>query len=199
MGPFPPGKGGVKFMIVTVDYFTKWVEAELLATITSKTVTKFLWKNVICGFKILQSIITDNGRQLDSDHYKEWCAELRIKAKYSSSGHPQANGQVEATNKALISILKKKVAEKKGDWANELPRGHGPTRREAMRPPPEQQSAPPPSQIDSAGWLQRPSLPPENSPQRTCSCLENGLGLHEERTKLHHGQQTRNLDESSQP
>ncbi|XP_042964601.1 uncharacterized protein LOC122298813 [Carya illinoinensis] len=121
MGPFLPGKGGVKFMIVAVDYFTKWVEVELLATITSRVVTKFLWKNIVCRFGILQRIITDNGCQFDSDHYKEWYAELKIKAKYSSPAHPQANGQAEATNKVLLSILKKKVATKKGDWANELP------------------------------------------------------------------------------
>ncbi|XP_042944673.1 uncharacterized protein K02A2.6-like [Carya illinoinensis] len=122
VGSFPPGEGDVKFMIVAVNYFTKWAKAEQLATITGKAVTKFLWKNVVCRFGIPHSIITDNGRKFDSDHYREWCAELRIKAKYSSPGHPQANGQAEVTNKALLSILKKKVAEKKGDWADELPR-----------------------------------------------------------------------------
>ncbi|XP_042944810.1 uncharacterized protein LOC122278690 [Carya illinoinensis] len=82
-----------------------------------KDAREFSKKCVKCQtFKIPQSLITDNGRQFNSDHYKEWCAELKIKAKYSSPGHPQANGQAEPTNKALLSILKKKVAETKGEW-----------------------------------------------------------------------------------
>lgn len=121
VGPFPPRKSGVKFMVVVVDYFTKWAEEEPLASITSRTVTRFLWKNIICKFGIPQSIVTDNGRQFDSDHFREWCTELKIKVKYSSPDHPQANGQAETTNKALLSILKKKVTEKKGEWAEELP------------------------------------------------------------------------------
>ena len=92
-----------------------------MATITSKVVTKFLWKNISCRFRVLESIIIDNNCQFDSDHYREWCTDLGIKAKYSSPGHPQANGQAEATNKSLLNILKKKVGDKKGDWAEELP------------------------------------------------------------------------------
>ncbi|XP_040990483.1 uncharacterized protein LOC121237698 [Juglans microcarpa x Juglans regia] len=53
--------------------------------------------------------------------HKEWCAELEIKVKYSSLGHPQANGQTEATNKTLLSTLKKKIRAHKRAWAEELP------------------------------------------------------------------------------
>ncbi|XP_042972854.1 uncharacterized protein LOC122304663 [Carya illinoinensis] len=77
-------------------------------------------KKYLARYKISQSIVTDNGSQFDSDHYREWCAKLKIKVKYSSLGHPQANGQAEVTNKALLSILKKRLAEKKGEWADEL-------------------------------------------------------------------------------
>jgi hypothetical protein len=50
VGPMPPGKGGRKFLLVAVDYFTKWAEAEALATITTANVVKFLWNSVICRF-----------------------------------------------------------------------------------------------------------------------------------------------------
>lgn len=100
---------------MVVDNFKKWVKVEPLTTITSKIVAKFLWKNIICKFRILQIIVTDNSRQFDSDHFREWCKELKIKVKYSSPGHPQVNRQAEATNKTLILILQKNVAEKKGD------------------------------------------------------------------------------------
>ena len=58
----PQGKGQVKFLIVAIDYFTKWVEAEALATITEARIRSFVWKNIICRFGILRTITSDNGR-----------------------------------------------------------------------------------------------------------------------------------------
>ncbi|XP_017420406.2 uncharacterized protein LOC108330432 [Vigna angularis] len=60
VGPFPAGRAQKKFLLVAVDYFTKWVEVEPLATITAAQVQKFCWK-LICRFGLPQSIITDNG------------------------------------------------------------------------------------------------------------------------------------------
>ena len=56
------GKGQVKFLIVAINYFTKWVEAEALATITEARIRSFVWKNIICKFGILRTITSDNGR-----------------------------------------------------------------------------------------------------------------------------------------
>lgn len=61
VGPFPPATGQRKFLLVAVDYFTKWVEAEPLATITASQVQKFCWK-LFCRFGLPRSVITDNGR-----------------------------------------------------------------------------------------------------------------------------------------
>jgi hypothetical protein len=58
----PLGKGSQNFLVVAVDYFTKWAEAEALATITTKNVTKFLWSSVICRFSIPYAFVTDNGK-----------------------------------------------------------------------------------------------------------------------------------------
>ncbi|KAF5442889.1 hypothetical protein F2P56_035501 [Juglans regia] len=114
----PPSKGGTKFV---VDYFTKRAKAEAMTIVPAKSVTRFIWKAIVCRFGILQSIISNNGKQFDSKHYCRWCSKLGIKVKYSSPRHPQANGQVEATNKTIMGILKKKVGGKKGAWADELP------------------------------------------------------------------------------
>ena len=65
--------------------------------------------------------MTDNGKQFDCDSFRKWCAKLHIRNYFSSSGHPQANGQVEATNKTIFKILKKKLGDMKGDWADDLP------------------------------------------------------------------------------
>ena len=66
VGPLPIGKGQVKFLLVAINYFTKWVEAEALATITEAKIRSFVWKNIICRFGILMTIISDNGRQFDN-------------------------------------------------------------------------------------------------------------------------------------
>ena len=62
IGPLPLGKGQVKFLLVAIDYFTKWVEAKALAIITEARIQNFVWKNIICRFGIPLTIISDNGR-----------------------------------------------------------------------------------------------------------------------------------------
>ena len=66
MGPLPQGKRQVKFLLVAINYFIKWVEAEALAIITEAKVQNFVWKNIVCRFEIPKTIISDNGRQFDS-------------------------------------------------------------------------------------------------------------------------------------
>jgi hypothetical protein len=121
VGPLPRGKGGVRFAVVAVDYFTKWVEVEPLVNITAKSIERFLWKNVVCRYGVPHAFITDNGKQFDCEPFRKWCNELHIRNYFSSPGHPQANGQVEATNKTIFKILKKKLGDRKGDWADDLP------------------------------------------------------------------------------
>jgi len=60
--PFPIGRAQKKFILVVVDYFTKWVEVEALANITARQVHTFVWQNIVCWFGLPHTIITDNGR-----------------------------------------------------------------------------------------------------------------------------------------
>ena len=92
MGPLLQGKRQMKFLLVVIDYFIKWVKAEAFATITEKKVQNFVWKNIVCRFGILRAIISDNDHQFDSQGFKSFCSSLGIRDKYSSPGHPQANG-----------------------------------------------------------------------------------------------------------
>ena len=62
MGPFPLGKKQLGIPIVPIDYFTKWVEAEPVMTITKAKVTSFVWKNIICRFGVPHVIISNNGK-----------------------------------------------------------------------------------------------------------------------------------------
>ena len=79
IGPLPRGKGHVKFLLVAIDYFTKWVEAEALSTITEAKIQSFVWKNIICKFGIPRTIILDNGWQFDNQGFRDFCSSLGIK------------------------------------------------------------------------------------------------------------------------
>uniref|UniRef100_A0A2N9GRH3 Integrase catalytic domain-containing protein n=1 Tax=Fagus sylvatica TaxID=28930 RepID=A0A2N9GRH3_FAGSY len=97
MGPFPVGTKQAKFLVVAIDYFTKWVEVEPSATISEKNVKGFVWKAVICRFGIPRVLISDNGK------------------------HPQPNGQVEITNRTLLKQIKTRLEGARSKWVEELP------------------------------------------------------------------------------
>nr|KYP38908.1 Pol polyprotein [Cajanus cajan] len=107
LGPFPPAKGQLKFLLVVIDYFTKWIEACPLAKITTENVQKFTWKNIICRFGIPHALVTDNGRQFIAQEFEDFLHELGIKHLLTSVEHPKTNGQVEASNKVILKELKK--------------------------------------------------------------------------------------------
>ncbi|RDX92426.1 hypothetical protein CR513_25443, partial [Mucuna pruriens] len=121
LGLFPLAPGQIKFLIVAVDYFTKWVEAEPVATISAERVKRFLWKKIICRFGLPAEIVSDNGTQFASKTTTEFCKELGIKQIFMSVEHPQSNGQVEAANKVILKGLRRRLEEAKGRWAKELP------------------------------------------------------------------------------
>ena len=70
------------------------------------------------------TIISDNGRQFDSQAFRDFCLGLGIKNQFSSPGHPQANGQTKVTNRTLLKIIKTKLDDVKGAWPEELPNIH---------------------------------------------------------------------------
>ncbi|KAL5560578.1 hypothetical protein UlMin_036789 [Ulmus minor] len=114
IGPLPQGKYKMKFAIVAIDYYTKWVEAEPLQEITEARTTGFIWRNIICRFGIPHSLVSDNGTQFDSAGLKKLCLDLGIHKHFSSVAHPQSNGQVEAVNKTIKNNLERKLNGAKG-------------------------------------------------------------------------------------
>ncbi|XP_017413025.1 uncharacterized protein LOC108324597 [Vigna angularis] len=117
--PFPVGRAQKKFLLIAIDYFTKWVEAEPLGTITAARVQKFVW-TLICRFGIPKVIVTDNGRQFIDKGLGDFYKKLGVKQVTSSVEHPQTNGQVEAANKVIVAELKKRLGDAKGAWMDEL-------------------------------------------------------------------------------
>ena len=120
--PLPTAPTQKKLLLVAIDYFSKWIEAKAFASIKDKEVIQFIWKNIMYRFGIPQSIVTDNGSQFDSQVYRNFCSELKIKKLYSTPRYSQSNSQVEAYNKTLLSALKKRLHSAKGKWLEELPR-----------------------------------------------------------------------------
>ena len=98
----------------SVHCFIKWVKAEALATITKAKIQSFVWKNIICRFRIPMTIILDNGRQFNNQGFRDFCLNLGIRNQFSSPGHPQAIGQVEVMNQTLPKIIKAKLGDAKG-------------------------------------------------------------------------------------
>ena len=121
IGPLPTAVGRLKYAIVAIDYFTKWVEAQPLANITAKNVTNFIWKSIICRFGIPHSIVTDNAKQFENASLADICEQLGISKTFAAPYHPQSNGQVEAVNKTIKENLKKKLESLKGAWVEEFP------------------------------------------------------------------------------
>ena len=74
MGPFPTAVRQLKFLVVGIDYFTKWVKAEALAIITEKNVRSFVLRCIICRFGIPRVLISDNGRQFDNESFRDFCS-----------------------------------------------------------------------------------------------------------------------------
>ncbi|GJX63005.1 reverse transcriptase domain-containing protein [Tanacetum coccineum] len=103
-GPFLEGPRKVKFLIVAIDYFTKWIEAKLVATITGNQIKKFVWDNIVCRFGLPGEIISDNGKQFQDNPFKDWCEKLCIHQHFASVKHPQTNGLVERAKQKWKSI-----------------------------------------------------------------------------------------------
>ncbi|KAL0440298.1 UNVERIFIED_CONTAM: Retrovirus-related Pol polyprotein from transposon [Sesamum latifolium] len=115
--------GQQEYLIVAVDYFSKWVEAEALSKIFEKKVMKFVWKNIVCRFGILRAFVMDNGTQFQGAKFCQWCEELKIKQYYTIVATPQSNGQTEVTKRIILQSLKTRLEEAKGNWVEELPIG----------------------------------------------------------------------------
>nr|GEX61234.1 hypothetical protein [Tanacetum cinerariifolium] len=103
----------VKFLIVAIDYFTKWIEAKPVATITGNQVKKFIRDNIVCKFGLPGEIITDNRKQFRDNPFKDWCEKLCIRQRVASVKHLQANGLVERENRSLGEGIKARLEARK--------------------------------------------------------------------------------------
>ena len=105
----PPSSKGHRYILAIMDYFTKWLEAIPMNSITSKDVNNFIKEHVIHRFGIPQTITIDGGSVFISEEFKKFAADVEIKLIRSSPYYAQANGQAEASNQSLIKLIKRDV------------------------------------------------------------------------------------------
>ncbi|GKF15086.1 reverse transcriptase domain-containing protein [Tanacetum coccineum] len=119
-GPSLEGPGKVKFLIVAMDYFTKWIEAKPVATITGSQVKKLVWENIVCRFGLPGEIISDNGKQFRDNPFKDWCEKLCIQQHFASVKHHQTNGLVERANMSLGEGIKARLGKENKNLLEEI-------------------------------------------------------------------------------
>nr|GEZ28314.1 DNA-directed DNA polymerase [Tanacetum cinerariifolium] len=118
MGPFPSSKGN-KYILVAVDYLSKWVEAKALPTNDARVVVKFL-KSLFSRFGTPKAIISDRGTHFCNDQFSRVMAKYGVTHRLSIAYHPETSGQVEVTNRGLKHILERTVGENRALWSDKL-------------------------------------------------------------------------------
>nr|GEY46193.1 reverse transcriptase domain-containing protein [Tanacetum cinerariifolium] len=118
MGPFPSSKGN-KYILVAVDYLSKWVEAKALSTNDARVVVKFL-KSLFSRFGTPKAIISDRGTHFCNDQFARIMSKYRVTHRLSTACHPQISEQVEVTNHGLKRILERTVGENHALWSDKL-------------------------------------------------------------------------------
>ncbi|GJZ14135.1 reverse transcriptase domain-containing protein [Tanacetum coccineum] len=118
MGPFPSSRGN-KYILVAVDYLSKWVEAKALPTNDARVVCKFL-KNLFARFGTPRAIISDRGTHFCNDQFAKVMAKYGVTHRLSTPYHPQTSGQVEVSNRGIKRILERTIGENRASWSDKL-------------------------------------------------------------------------------
>ncbi|GJX61728.1 reverse transcriptase domain-containing protein [Tanacetum coccineum] len=118
MGPFPSSRGN-KYILVAVDYLSKWVKAKALPTNDARVVCKFL-KTLFSRFGAPRAIISDRGTHFCNDQFAKVMLKYGVTHRLSTAYHPQTSGQVEVSNRGLKRILERTVGENHASWSDKL-------------------------------------------------------------------------------
>ncbi|XP_074347099.1 uncharacterized protein LOC141685922 [Apium graveolens] len=121
VGPFPKSRGQCQYIVVAVDYATKWVEAKPLSKIREKEMIEFFMEYVVFRFGVPRISVSDNGTQFVGAQFEKVLSDLKIQHIKASVAYPQANGLAEITNRTILQGLKKRIEEIPRCWVDELP------------------------------------------------------------------------------
>nr|GFC19076.1 reverse transcriptase domain-containing protein [Tanacetum cinerariifolium] len=118
MGPFPSSRGN-KYILMAVDYMSKWVEAKALPTNDARVVVKFL-KSLFARFVIPRAIISDRGTYFCNNQFAKVMLKYGVTHRLSIVYHPQTSGQVKVSIRGLKRILERTVGENRASWSDKL-------------------------------------------------------------------------------
>nr|GEU34204.1 reverse transcriptase domain-containing protein [Tanacetum cinerariifolium] len=118
MGPFSSFIGN-KYILVAVDYLSKWVEAKVLSTNDARVVCKFI-KNLFARFGTPRAIISDRGTHFCNDQFAKVMQKFGVTHRLATPYHPQTSGQVEVSNRGLKRIFERTVEENRASWSDKL-------------------------------------------------------------------------------
>jgi hypothetical protein len=122
VGKLTLAEGNFTFIVITVKYFTKWIEAKALTNVSSATTKMFFWQNIICRYGVPRHITVDNAKYFNNAMIKEFCQQIDTKVAFTSVYHPQSNEAGEKANRLIFQAIKKILeGEKKGKWAEVMP------------------------------------------------------------------------------
>ncbi|KAK8595276.1 hypothetical protein V6N13_123156 [Hibiscus sabdariffa] len=119
MGPFPSSHGDL-YILLAVDYVSKWVEAIATPKNDAKTVMKFLHKNIFTRFGVPMALISDEGSHFDNKLTAKALQRYGVPHRIGTAYHPQTNGQAEIFNREIKQILEKTVNTNRKDWSPKL-------------------------------------------------------------------------------
>ncbi|GJR93649.1 reverse transcriptase domain-containing protein [Tanacetum coccineum] len=108
-----------KYILVAVDYLSKWVEAKALPTNDARVVCKFL-KSLFARFGAPRAIISDRGTHFCNDQFTKVMQKYGVTHRLSTAYHPQTSGQVEVSNRGLKRILERTIGENRASWSDKL-------------------------------------------------------------------------------
>ncbi|MCO5604628.1 hypothetical protein L7F22_058798 [Adiantum nelumboides] len=120
IGPLPMAQSGKQYIIVGVDYMTRWAEAIATTRITAKDVARFVFENICCRFGTPLEIISDRGPGFRGDLVGELMEQLGISRRHSSPYYSQCNGLVEKVNGMICRIINKQANNRPKDWDRHL-------------------------------------------------------------------------------
>jgi len=115
VGPINPPSKQKKYIIMCTDYLKKWAKRKAIKAATEEKLAEFLRENIFYKFGYLGELVTYQGSQFTSNLIEDMLTHHKIKQRTSAPYHPQANGQVEVTNRALEGILTKVVRSSRKD------------------------------------------------------------------------------------
>nr|GEX09721.1 reverse transcriptase domain-containing protein [Tanacetum cinerariifolium] len=118
MGPFPSSRGN-RYILVVVDYLSKWIEAKALPTNDARVVVKFL-KSLFARFGTPRAIISDRETHFCNDKFAKVMSKYGVTHRLATAYHPQTRGQVEVSNRGLKRILERTVGENRASWYEKL-------------------------------------------------------------------------------